>query len=127
MAFNTVEIFVLVFVLLVILKLFLVSFSSKRWFSLVKKLYSNSNLLVVVELILAVIIIYFLLDSMTVVEIIAGALVGALLTGMTFAVHSKEIIPIFEKMSKGKILKRAWIPIIAWLILSLWALFEIVK
>jgi len=80
----------------------------------------------IVELILAAILFYYLLIELTIVQIFAAILVGAFLTGMTFAIYHKEAMDFGSKLLKGKtLLKRAWLPILIWLALTIWTLAEL--
>ena len=125
MAFNAVEIIALVVSILIIVKLLVISFSPRSWYSLAKGLYKSSIVLFVVELILAVIVFYFLLQSFTIVEIMAVITLGALLTGMSFALYAKETLGLASKMLGKTTLRRMWLPILIWLALAVWTLGEL--
>jgi len=125
MALGALEIIALIFAVGVIIKLLIVSFSAKSWLGFVKGLYSKPMLLMLVELVLAIIVFYYLIQAMTLVQIIGGVLLGALLTGMTLAVYSKELMPAVMKMLKNGFLKKAWLPVLVWLVLAIWTLKEI--
>jgi len=123
MAFTVVEWFVLAFSILAIVKILTVSFNPKGWLNLVEGLYKSSMLLFVAELVLAAILFYHLLREITIVQILAGLVLGALLTGMTFAAYGRETIDWGKKILKGKtLLNRVWLPLLVWLALSVWAL-----
>ena len=123
MVSGTLEIILFIFVILGLIKFLFVLFSPKSWLTFAKKLYSSAVLLVIIELILAVIVLYFLLQTLTIVQIMGGVILGALLTGMTFACYAKETIAWAEKLFKGKgILARAWLPMLIWLALFVWTL-----
>jgi hypothetical protein len=126
MAFSVVEWFVFVFAVLALVKLIIVSFNPKTWLNIVKPLYKSHVILFIVELILAAILFYYLLMSLTIVQIFGGIVLGALLTGMTFAIYGKETIAWAEKLLKGKtILKKAWLPLLIWLALTVWVLLAL--
>lgn len=126
MTFTIVEWFVLIFAIGAIVKILTVSFNPKGWLGFAKKIYRSGPLLFVVELILAAVLLYYLLMEITIVQIVAGITLGALLTGMTFAVYSKETLDWGSKLLKGKtLLNRSWLPILIWLALSVWALSAI--
>lgn len=123
MTFSVIQWFVVVFSLLAIVKILVVSINPKGWLNLAKGLYKSSALLFVVELILAAILFYYLLQEITIVQVMGGIVLGALLTGMTFAVYAKETLDWGSKLLRGKtLLNRAWLPILIWLVLSIWAL-----
>jgi len=126
MAFNAVEITALVVSLLIIVKLLVVSFSPKSWWGLVKPIYKANVVLFIAELVLALIVFYYLLQQITIVQLMAAVALGALLTGMTFAVYGKETIDWAGKLLRGRsVLGRAWLPILIWLGLTIWTLVEL--
>ncbi len=123
MAFTVIEWFVLVFSLLVLIKVLFLLFSPKSWLKFAKNLYKSPSLLVVVEVILAAVLLYYLLQSMTIIQIMSAIVLGALLTAISFAVYAKELMSWTNKVMKKSMLKRAWVPILIWLVLALWALY----
>jgi len=126
MALDVLGWFVLAFVVLGLIKFLFLLFNAKAWMKFAFKLYSKPALLVIIELILALILFYYLLQSFTIVQIMAGVLLGALLTGMTFAAYGKETIAWAKKIMNTKsLLKKAWLPMLLWLILMVWALIEL--
>lgn len=126
MAYTTVEWFVIVFSVIAIIKLLTISVNAKGWLKLVSPLYRNGGVLFFIELILAAILFYYLLMELTIVQIMASVLFGALLTGMVFALYGKETLAWGKSlMTKNTLLHRAWLPTLIWLALSVWALVEI--
>jgi len=122
---TPIEILALIFAIAVLLKLIIVALSSKSWLGIVKPIYSNPVLLIVIELILSAVILYYLLQTLGIIQIMACVLLGALLTGLSFAAFSKEFLPFALKMLKGNIISKAWLPILIWLALSIWVLIEL--
>ena len=126
MTYNAVEIAALALIVFSLIKLIIVTFNARTWMNVVKFLYSNATITFIVELILAAVLFYYLIQQFTVVQIMAVIALGALLTGMTFAVYGREIISLASKLLNTKSLwKRAWLPILIWLILIVWALMEL--
>lgn len=122
MAFSVVEWFVLVFVILALIKLIFLIFSPKSWMEFAKKLYRSHIILFVVELILAAVLFYYLFLEIGLVLLMAGVVLGALLTGMSFAVYGKETIAFANKIMKKGMLEKIWLPCIIWLVLTIWTL-----
>lgn len=126
MAFNALEIAALVLVIIGLIKLLVLSFNAKAWMKVIRFLYSNSAVLFIVELILAGFLFYYLIQQFTIVQMMAVIALGALLTGMTFATYGKETIVWADKIIMAKsLLRKAWFPIIIWLALIIWTLFEL--
>jgi len=119
---NAVENLALIFAIVVILKMAIILISRKSWEGFAKKIYSKPALLFVVELVLSVIIFYYLLQTLSIVTIMACVLLGAMLTGMSFAFFSKEFSPIIGKIMKANVLKKAWFLLLIWLALAVWVL-----
>jgi hypothetical protein len=126
MAFNALEIAALVLAVLVLVKVLVVSFNARAWMKVVRFLYSNRALLFIVELVLAAVLFYYLIQQMTIVQIMSVVALGALLTGMVFAVYARETIAWASKFLNSKsLMKRAWLPILIWLALVIWTLVEL--
>jgi len=126
MAFGTIEIVALIFAILIIVKLLYVAFGPKSWFNFAKKLYEAPVLLALVEFVLAALLFYYLLMSMSFLQIFNVLILGALLTGLSFSLFAKETISWIEKIAKTKgMMKRAWLPILIWLVLAIWALVSL--
>jgi len=122
---TPIEILAFVFSIAIILKVFIVLINEKCWANFVKAIYKNSVLLVLIEVVLAFIVYYYLIQELTIVQILAVLLLGALLTGMTLAVYGKDVVPAAIKMLRGNALKKAWLPIIVWLILAILGLYAL--
>lgn len=125
MAFTVVEWFVLAFLILGIVKLLFLVFNAKAWANFAKKLYSNGTILFFVELVLAGILFYYLLQSISIVMVLGGIVLGALLTGMNFALFPKEVMSLASKIMGKGMWKRIWFPVIIWLILFVWGLIAL--
>jgi hypothetical protein len=123
---TPVEIIALVLIALAAVKIILLP---KIWMKVVKFLYSRAGILFLVELILAGLVLYYLLQSLTIVQILAVIAFGALLTGLSFAWYGKETLAWARTVLKKGMWKKAWLPILIWLALIVWgalALFKVI-
>jgi hypothetical protein len=126
MAYSEVQIIALIFAIGIIAKLVFVYFKKKQYISFVQKIYKNQWLLVIIELALAALVFYYLQMQLTFVQIVACLVLGALLTGITFGVYAKELLPkMVGVLRKRNAIKRSWLPIIIWLALAIWTLKEL--
>jgi len=112
----------LVFIIFAVVKILVIAIKPKNWGKVVKGVYKNPGLFLVVDIVLAAIVLYYLLMEITIIQILAAIALGALLTAMSFAVATKEVVPLVNKMLTKDILKRAWLPLIVWIILIIWGL-----
>jgi len=124
---TPIEIIALIVVLLTAIKIIVVLIKPKVWWiNIVKPVYKNHILASIVSLILAGIVLYYLLEEITVVQIFAVMAFIALVACMTISSYSKEMLGLGEKLLKDKsILKKAWLPLVIWILLVLWALYEL--
>ncbi|GAJ19624.1 unnamed protein product [marine sediment metagenome] len=125
MAFTSAEILALIVAILIVIKLAILSINSKLWWKIVKPLYSKGLVLFLVELVLAGVVFWYLLKELTIVQIMACILLGALLTGMSFAIWAKEASSWIQKLLKANVLKKAWLVFLIWLALAVWVLLEL--
>lgn len=126
MTFGAVGNIVFIFSVLVLIKILFVLFKPAGWMNVSKKIYSSPAVLALIELILAAIVFYYLLMELTIVQIMAGVVLGALLTGLSFAAYGKEVMALGTKIMKDKDMwKKAWLPVVIWLVLAVWALYAL--
>ncbi|MBI2630365.1 hypothetical protein HYW76_04655 [Candidatus Pacearchaeota archaeon] len=123
---ETLTIFALIVSLLILIKIIVILIKPKAWYNLAKTIWSAPTLVMIVCLVLSAIVLFYLIQTVTIIEIMAVMLFLALLSGMTMAVYSREILDFAGKLLKDrKFMKKAWLAIIIWLVLILWALKEI--
>lgn len=120
---TPIEIIALIFALGILVKLLCVLVKPKAWLNLTKKLYTSPALLMIIELILAAIVFYYIKD-VGIVQIAAIGAFVALLMGLSMAAYFKDVVGLAEKMLKDKsIVKKAWLAIVVWLVFALWVLY----
>lgn len=125
---NPLELIAFIFILLCLIKIISISISPQSWNrNIVRKLLKNYHLAAFISFVLALVVLYFLLKSLTIIEILASAsFVFLLMASRVFAYH-EEILKLSDKIYKDKtLLKKSIIYVIIWLILLLWGLKEIV-
>lgn len=124
--FTPIEFIALILIILSAVKIILLP---KIWMKyVVRPLYSKSMILFVVEIILAGIVLYYLLQSgLNIVQILAAVAFGALLTGMTFAWYGKETLSWARGIWKKGIWKKAWLPILIWIVIIIWGALVLFK
>jgi hypothetical protein len=121
---TPVEIFALIIALAVIIKLVVLLVKPQSWRSVVKVVYGKPGITMIIGLVLAVVVLYYLLMELTIVQIFASMLFLALIAGVTMSAYYEQISELIDNMLKDKaIVKKAWLSIIIWLILSVWVLY----
>ena len=123
---EIVGIFALIVLIAIAIKILVVLISPKSWLNLVGKIWKLPILTMIVSLILSGIVLYYLLQEISIVQIFGVLLFIALISAATMAVYIKEVLPFVQKMLKDRsFLRKAWLPILIWIILIIWALKEL--
>ncbi len=121
---TPIEIFALIFSVIVLIKILILIVNPGRWFKLVKKVYSCPLLIELGCIILAGVVLNYLLKELTFIQIGAVMLFTGLLGGITASSYSKEILSLAKKIMSKKKIKKAWLSIIIWAALAGWILYQ---
>ncbi len=121
---TPIELMALIVIIAGVVKILVILINPKSWTSLVRKVYSNNNLAAIISFILALITLYYLIQSgLTIVHIFAVMLFVALLAGVSISRNAKEVASLMDKMvKKGNIWKQHWLSLVIWILLLAWGL-----
>jgi hypothetical protein len=125
MVTGPVEWIVTIFAIIGLVKLIAILVNRQKWFNFARKVYSKPTITGVIALVLAAVVFWFLMQQMTIVEIMAVATFVALLTVFGFMTYSEEALALGEKFMEKKFSGGLWLYILIWAVLLLWALWEI--
>ena len=123
---DALEIIALILIGIFFVKLIVISKNPRAWLQFWKKRYAHTTAATVIALALAAIVLYFLLQQVTITQIMAVAAFMGLLFLIGFLPYINEMFGLADKWIKeGQLIKRSWLSIVIWLVLSLWVLWEI--
>ena len=123
---TPVKVIALVFIVFALVKLLVIWIKPKSWKAFVKKIYAKPIYTKIAALILALVILRYLLQELTIVQIFAAMTFMMALMMLQFASFSKEILELSDQFLKDrKILKKVWLSLSIWIILMGWALYEL--
>ena len=126
MAFTPVEIIALVIIIFALIKMLVLLVNPKSWMNFAKGLYKTPAVTQIIALILAAVVLYYLLQELTIVQIVATMAFMALLLAIGLAPEVGSLIKKYETMiKKGNLWKEYWLYTLIWIILLLWALKEL--
>jgi hypothetical protein len=127
MAFTgtAIEWIALVLAVLVLVKIIVILVSKKSWLPVTKKVYGSPGIWGFVFLILAAIVFWFLIQELSIVQIVAVGALISLLMGVGIMGYSKDVLPFIDKVLKKSFNGWTWLSIIIWIVLSLWVLWEL--
>ena len=126
MAFTPVEIIALVLIVVSVIKIAVLLVNPGSWMNFAKNLYSKPKAVSTVALILAAIVLFYLLQEMSIVQILAVTAFVILLVLIGLA---KEVGPLIKKyeviIKKGNLWKENWLYTLIWIVLLVWGLWEL--
>jgi hypothetical protein len=126
MIYTPVEWIALAIILLSAIKIVVGLFSPKSWMGFAKKVWASSGIMSFLGLALGAVILYYLLQEITIVQILAVTAFVACLFMVGLSDRANEIIKLYEKQIKdGSFIKKHILYIIIWIALMVWGLKEI--
>jgi len=128
MIWGALQIAVLLFAILVVIKFLVLAIKPRAWLNFAKSLYKNPLITGLVEVILAAVLFYYLLMQLTILQIMAAVTLGALLTALSFTIYGKDLIPFASKLIRNKRVlwsPRAWFVWLIWFVLLGWAVYTL--
>ena len=125
MALSISGILALILSIVIVVKILLVAIRPKSGAKLLSTFLGKHKALFIVELVLAGVVLYFLLQELSFIQVMAGVLFGILLVAMGFTVFGKAVIPMATKLLKDKSLRTSWLPILIWVALAVWVIVDL--
>ncbi len=123
---TPIEIIAVILVAVSILKLVILAIKPKIWLRLVEAIYSKPKAMMWVSLILGAMVLYYLLQTMTIVQIVAVMAFMSLLMAVGFSAFPGYIVETAQKAFRRKhLVRRAWLMTIVWVVICVWVLYEI--
>lgn len=113
--------------ILSLVKILVLLIDRSKWHKhVVKPVFgSNSGLTSVITLVLAAVVLYYLLQSLTIVHIFAVMAFFGLLIMFGFVHYQKELMGFVDKIYKKDFGGWLWFYIVIWVVLSVWVLYLI--
>ena len=126
MVFTSVGIIALVLLSLAVVKILMLLIKPQAWMNFAKSLYKNKFLFQLVCFVLALIIFYYLIQSLTIIQIFATLAFAALFIAIGLTDGFSKLFSIYEKQIKDKTLwKKNWFYMLLWLTLMIWVFVEL--
>ena len=124
---NLTHILALIFIVVAAVKIIVILSKPSAWSKVVKKVWKNSNLIMIICLVLAIIVLSGLIaQGMTILQIFSVMLFVSLLAGVGIAMYSKDIVNASQRLLRDRnIVKKSWLYILIWIILLVWGLKEL--
>lgn len=121
---TPVEIIAFLFAVGVLAKAIIIPFVNKKWLmKFVKKMFSNKLALNILFTVLAVILGYYLLLELTIIQIMASSLFGLMIAALIAAAYPKGYLKLAEEVLKDT--KSSWYVFLVYIALSIWILYAL--
>jgi len=127
LAMTPVEIIALLLAALLFVKVFFALVLPDARKNMIAEVYEHPTALVLAALVLGIIIIYYLLQEMTIIQIFATCALFSMLFAVSFAPFGKELIQVVKKTQRTEIVKKLWFALILWIGLAVWVLIELYR
>jgi len=122
MALTPVEIIAWIVIIGALVKMIILAISPKTWMNFVKKYSAKVAIIQLVSFILAAVVLYFLLEELTIVQIVAVVAFTGLLIMFGLATHIDYLLKKYRAQIKnGTMWKENGLYALVWLILLVWA------
>ena len=126
MAFTPVEIIALVLSIAIIVKLVFVFAAPKGYLNFAKSIWKYKIVMTLVYLALGGLIGYYLLQELTIVQIMATTALVACLIGIGFTPHVDMLLKVMgKKFTVTQMIKDHWLYILIWLAAAGWVLYAL--
>lgn len=122
MAFTPVEWIALILIVVAAIKILILLIKPMAWMDFAKKLWTNTWLTMIICLILAAVVLWYLLAEMTIVQIIAVTGFVGLLMGVGLAGYVPDLIKAYERQIKAGVMWKnwTWLYTLIWVALLIW-------
>ena len=120
------EVLATIFGVLVLLKLLLIIFNPPLRIRIVESILNkNIAVLTIIYLVLTAIVGYYVLSSLSIVEVAAAMMLLSGLMGLFFIQYPKIMLQLANETLSSDFLKKNWLSILIWAAIAVWVLFEV--
>ena len=120
------EIIAVIMIALGVIKFLVLAVKPRAWIKVVNVVYGSPKAITWIGLILGAVILYYLLQELTIVQIFATLAFLSALMMIGVASFSKDLSEFAKKiLARKNIMKKTWLAWVIWLVLMAWALKEI--
>ncbi len=125
LSLTSIEWIATILIIVGLIKVLVILIDKKIWLNnVVKPIYSH-KITTIIFAALAGICLFYLLQELSIVQILASVAFSALLIGSVFAAYGKDLIKFASEMFRRKFSFWIWIYTIVWLALMGWAAYVI--
>ncbi len=122
---SPIEILAIIFAVLTLVKLLITNIFPKTQIKIAKAILNRPTLTGIISFILSLIVGYYILTTLSIVQVAATMLLLSLLIGVAYSVYSKKLLSLIVEIVKEK--RKAWLVMSIWAVIAIWILFTILS
>jgi len=125
---TALEIIATIFALLIVVKIAVVLVNPQWWMKKVAEpLLGNPPLATAVYGVLAIVVGYYVFTNLDITDVAAVMAFTALVTGLGMLPYAQALLKTAEEISAtpSKLLRKAWLPIVIWVVIAFWVLSSV--
>jgi hypothetical protein len=124
---DAIQLFAWIVVIAAAVKILVLLVNPKAWIRMASKIWKYPSAMMIVSLILGAVVLYYLIQTLSIIQIFAVILLVMLLSASTMAAYSKEFSAFIQKLSKERnVIGKAWLALIVWVALLVWAITALI-
>ena len=120
--YSAVEVFAALFAIMGLTKIVVVVVNRKRWRPVALGIYGNARISSCFFAVLAIVVFYFLIQELSIVQIFAVMLFSSLMIGLSLLQYSDEMTSLIKEVFEKKFSVAQKVLIFVWIVLQLWVL-----
>ncbi|MFH0906913.1 MAG: hypothetical protein ABIC36_02410 [bacterium] len=121
---TAIETLAVIVAVLTLVKIATLIINPKIWMALVDLIYRNKSVSSVIYVIIILISGYYVLQSVSIIDIGAVTLFIVFLMGLGFFPYYETILKLRDDVVKTGI-KKAWLSLVIWTVFALWILYAV--
>jgi hypothetical protein len=108
----------------ILVKLIIFMINPKAAMKLAESMFRMRAEITALYIVLAVVVGYFILTSLSIVQVTAVMLFAAILFGLGLLPYSETMLKLTQEMSdnRAEMLRKNWLAITIWVVIALWTL-----
>jgi len=124
---TPIEILAIIIAVFILLKLSIITINPKFWMKIAEAALSNYTITTITYLLLAVVVGYYIFNSLNIVQVAAVMLFTSLLIGLGFIPYSEIILKAAKERlgTRRDMFRKAWLSIVIWAGIAIWVLYSV--
>ena len=120
---RPIEIIAVISAILILLKTLMFLINPKKALKIREDILNKTVLLTGMYAVLLIVVGYFVITEISIVNTFAGLIFGILLMGLSLVIYPKAMINLVKAIAKDR--KKLILPMIVWVVLSIWVLYAV--